>query len=132
MPALRSVLLAAVLGWSLGCGDGGAPPDIPTPGLLGLWLSSPNVNDGALLVTITGGIVDSVQPAPGYTLSSAGAGTSTVRVVVTGNVASGIVAQILVPDTRRAASYHITVDQAAARGSYALQNVGGYAIEVLP
>jgi hypothetical protein len=124
--------LIAALGWSLGCGDGGSPPDIPTPGLLGLSLSSPNTNDGALLLTITGGVVTDVQPATGYTLASAGTGTSTVRVVLTGSVSSGLVAQISVPDTRKAGSYLISVDQAAARGTYAIQNVSGYLIQVVP
>jgi hypothetical protein len=101
-----------------------------TAGTLDVRLASPNTDDGAVLLTISGGPVDSVEAA-GYTLYSAAAGAST-RFIATGNVGSGTIARIHVPDVRLASRYVASIDQAAARLTYAQRDLAHYRVTLVP
>ena len=127
LPLLLLVLASA-------CGDGGpTEPAGPIPGILTVALTTPNPDDGALLLTISGGRVSTVDAASaGYQVYTAQPDTTTTRVLVTGDIAAGDVVRIHVPDTRGAAAYHATIAQAASRTTFAQRVLTGYSLVVAP
>jgi hypothetical protein len=86
-------------------------------------------DDGAVLFTVAGGPVDSVE-APGYRLYTAQINPTTLRVVVAGNLRAGTIARIHIADGRRLSQYSATVNQVAARGSYAQRDPVSYSLSV--
>jgi hypothetical protein len=112
---------------SLGCSNNAEP----TTGTLNVNLSSPNADDGAVLVAVTGGPVDSVESA-GYTMYSARGRADTVKLIVTGTLPSGVIARIHIPDSRQASRYGARVLQAAARSTYSQRDPTPYGINLLP
>ena len=102
-------------------GDGGTEPDPqpqPTPadpGFLRVNLTTPNTDDGALLFTLSGGELDSLE-APGFTQFSAAPSTNTLRVIVAGSISGGTVARFWVPDRNKSANYNAVLLEAAVRG----------------
>ena len=103
----------------------------PVSGTLNLSLTSPQGAQGAVLFTVSGGPVDTVE-AVGYELYSARVDASTWRVIVVGELASGTVAQIRIPDNRQASQYMATVHQVALRSGYAPRDPAGYTIVLAP
>ena len=99
----------------------------PASATLGLSLSSPAQNDGAVLLTITGGPVDSIE-STGYRIYSTSPGANTYRVIIAGQLASGPIARVHIPDERRSADYAGTVEQVATRESYQQQDPAGYGL----
>lgn len=103
----------------------------PTAGALNVSLSSPRDDDGAVLLTISGGPVDSIESV-GFRLYSARAPADTVKLIVTGNLRSGAIARIHIPDIRQAARYSARIGQVAARTTYAQREAAAYTIALLP
>jgi hypothetical protein len=99
--------------------------------MLNVKLSSPQTDDGAVLFTVTGGPVESVEAVSG-TLHSLQIDANTLRVVITGNLSSGTIAQIRIGDVTQAARYAAVVNQVAARTTYGLRDPGSYAITLGP
>jgi hypothetical protein len=102
----------------------------PTSGILNVTLSTPNTGDGAVLLTISGGPVDSVE-AVGYAIYTARLG-QTLRLIVTGDIGSGPIARIHIPDSRQASRYSATIGQVAARLTHAQRDPGPYSASLLP
>ena len=127
MTTARAMLVAALLGVTA-CG-GGSDLSAPLSGPLDLVLQTPADNDGIVLVEVAGGTVDSVT-ALSYRTESSSVGTAPLRIVVSGALHDGKLVRIWVPDRTRASDYSATVVEAAARGTYALQDVGEYRIDV--
>lgn len=121
------ILLPLSLGALAACHGEDKPTDPSGPGVLELVLTTPNANDGAVLLEVTGA-VDSVQPMSYTTFSSLESGGA--RVVVTGDIASGVVARLYVPDAASAGQYTGSLSQAAQRSSFTLQNLTGYRVVV--
>lgn len=96
----------------------------PTAGWLTVKLTTPNTNDGAVQLALTGPAVDSVVIV-GYD-GFATRSDDAVDMVVVGQITSGDVARIHVPDTTLASEYQVTVSAAATRDSYQLQPTQGY------
>jgi hypothetical protein len=103
----------------------------PVTAILNLTLASPQGDEGAVLFTVTGGPVDSVE-AVGHGLFSARVDPTTLRVVVTGNLSSGIIARIRIPDGRQASLYSAAIGQVALRSTYAQRDPAGYTIALAP
>jgi hydroxyethylthiazole kinase-like sugar kinase family protein len=122
----RWLILCLAAAGATGCSH---EPSGPTAAALQVSLTSPNSDDGALFFSVTGGRVDSVQ-APGYMLYTHRPDPNTLQVIVTGNLASGTVAQLWIPDERRAAQYTASVNQAAARRSYLQRDPGSYRLSL--
>lgn len=132
---MRRLLLPLVLlALASACGDGGpTEPAGPTPGVLKIALATPNADDGALLFTVSGGRVSTVDAAAaGYQIYTAQPDTMTTRILVTGDIGAGEVVRIHVPDTRTAAAYHATIAQAASRTTFAQRALTGYSLAVAP
>jgi hypothetical protein len=121
-------LLAAGLLSLGGCSSESPGPSAAT---LQVGLASPAQDDGAVLFTISGGPVDSIE-APDYQVYSNRIDANTLRVIVTGSLQPGVIARIHVPDQSRIADYSGVVDQVAARSSYALRDPAGYGLTLIP
>jgi hypothetical protein len=70
-----------------------------------------------------------VTAAGSYRVSYATQGNIT-RVVVTGDITSGSLVRIKVPDVSQSASYSAIVEQAASRENYALFSTSGYELSI--
>jgi hypothetical protein len=94
MRPLLTLCLAAI-GLSAGCSGAASGPVGAT---LEVVLASPAQDDGAVLLTLSGGPVDSLAAAsPDYLLYSSRSDPSTLRVIVTGDLGSGPIARIHTP-----------------------------------
>jgi hypothetical protein len=116
------------IGLLAGCSDTASEP---VAGTLQVALTSPFTDDGALLFTITGGRIDSVEAA-GLTIYTSRPDASTLEVILLGNVGSGTIARLNIPDERLASQYSATLSQAAARGTYAQRDPAGYHLDLAP
>jgi hypothetical protein len=103
----------------------------PIAATLEVNFSSLADDDGAVLFTISGGPVDSVD-ASGYRLYLARIDSNTLRVIVAGDLGSGIIARIHIADDRRLSQYSATLDQVAARVSYAQRDPAAYSLGLTP
>ena len=122
------VEVAAALGMLTGCSG---QPSAPVAATLQVSLSTPFNDDGALLFTVTGGRVDSVD-APGYTLYTSQTDPATLQVILTGNLSPGIVAHVHIPDERVASQYSASINQVAARETYVARDPASYHVELKP
>jgi hypothetical protein len=124
--ALAATLLVACGGESPTGATPAPTPVGPTAGVLTLELVTPNGDDGALQFAVSGPAIDSIR-AIGYQGSTAlmsGQG----QTILTGALTSGAVARVYVRDIARATDYRAWVVAAAARNSYALQDVSNYRV----
>jgi hypothetical protein len=124
-PRPRHALMLCVLLFSCSSGTG------PTSGTLNVQLSSLRGDDGAVLFTITGGPVESVEAVSG-TVRSAQVNANTLRVVITGNLSAGTIARVRIADASQASRYSIAVNQVAARSTYVARDPGQYSVTLAP
>jgi hypothetical protein len=125
----RTGVLLVVAACFLGaCSSEGVTGPTPTPTPIGGWLtvqlSTPNANDGAVQFSVSGPSIDSVKLVS-YDGFDSNTGTQ-VDLVATGDIKNGDVARVYVPDLSRTAEYHVDVSAAAARDTWALQDLAGY------
>jgi hypothetical protein len=131
----RSIITGLLLG-SLtlaACGgDGGGGGPNPTPGTLDVVLTSAPLGPGAIMFTVSGGEITGVTS--NYTKYEANTAANSRKVLLTGDITSGTMAQISVPDVAKEANYVVTVLQVAARAThstpYAQLGTGGYNADV--
>jgi hypothetical protein len=126
MKPLRLLLPIALLAAAAACGKD--RPTEPVEGKVLVHLNSPNTHDGAVLLRITGPVTAVRAVAP-LQAASTTAGAVT-RVVVTGDIGSGPILELTIPDQRELNSYLAFVEQAASRLDYALLDVGGYVLSL--
>jgi hypothetical protein len=125
---IRSLVVAGLLSSSVltGCSNNTGP----AAGTLNVNVSSPQHDDGALMLSVYGGPVDSVESVgfPVYSIREA----DSVKFIVTGSLGSGPIARIHIPDGRQASRYSAKVRQVAARVSYVPRDPATYSITLLP
>jgi len=121
----RHALMLSGLLFSCSSGTG------PMSGSLNVKLSSLRGDDGAVLFTISGGPVESVEAVSG-TVHSVQIDANTLRVVITGNLSAGAIARVRIADVTQASRYSATVNQVAARSSYVPRDPGQYSISLAP
>ena len=121
--AVLSLLLAAC-GAQSPTGSTPVLPVAPTSGWLTVQLATPRTDDGAVQLSVSGPGIDSatVVGYDGFTVI----GNSAADMVVTGPIASGTIARVHLRDLSRTSDVRATISAAAARGSYALQDLTGY------
>jgi len=124
---MRHGMAAMVLVAILACHDDDKTVAPTGPGVLDVVLTTPNADDGAVLLTVDGA-VDSVQGAP-YVIFSISSGTE-ARIVVTGDVGGGVIARLYVPDVGSADQYLAHLDEVAQRGTFALRSPTAYSLEL--
>ncbi len=127
-----AVVLAAI---TIACSGDSTPESTgpgestSNPGFVNVTLATPNSNDGALLLTLSGGAMDSLAASVG-TIFFASTATNTFRVMVAGTIGDGPVVRFWMPDRRNVAQYSATLEQAAVRSSYEQQDIGGYSLSI--
>ena len=129
MRRLRLVFPVAVL-FLAACGGDSPPIPQPVAGDLTMALTTPNSQDGALLLRIVGELeIKDVTPVGSYRVSfHTQAGIT--RVNITGDLAGGDILKFRVPDIGKASSYTAYVEQAASRATYALLETSSYFLTV--
>lgn len=124
------VLAAITIACSGDANTGGTEPvSTINPGFVNVTLATPNSNDGALLLTLSGGTMDSLTASAG-TIFFASTGTNTFRVMVAGTIGDGPVVRFWMPDRRNVSQYVATLEQAAVRSTYEQQDIGGYSLSI--
>ncbi len=94
-------------------------------------LSSPNADDGAVLVTLNGSGLTNVRPPnSSYQVFWRLASANVLKVAVVGDLADGPLFTVDVPDVSNLAGYAGTVDQAASRTDALRGSLSGYSISV--
>lgn len=126
-----SVAIVAAISASCGGDEGGSTgPTPPDPGPLNLVLATPNVDDGMILISISGGTVTAVQGS-GYQVVSSGLTGSAVEVLARGSLTNGVFGTITVPDRNLQSAYKIKVEQVASRQTYVQRPVSGYTLSLV-
>jgi len=123
----RGRLLAAAVGLLAACGKGAEPS---RAGELTVGLFEAGNDAGALLLTISGGTVESVRAAGGQQVSYSTPAVGTTRVVILGTLQTGELLKIQVPDTSRVADYAARIDQVADKVTFALLDPSAYSLSV--
>ena len=111
----------------LGCGESAMP------GTATISLTTPNTDDGALLITVTGPSFTNVQSASSsYQVFSRLATGQELRLIVVGNLAAGPVATVDVADVNGLSVYTATISQVSDRLDELRESLSGYSIDVVP
>jgi hypothetical protein len=103
----------------------------PIGGVLSVKLNTLQGNEGAIMFTINGGPVESVDAVNGVA-HTAQIDPTTLRVIVTGEFTAGTIARIRINDVSQASNYFAVVNQVAVRSTYAVREPGSYSLSVLP
>lgn len=100
---------------ALGCGgDNAVAPR--APGTMTVSLTTPNTDDGVVLLALFGPGFTNIQPASAsYRLYSLTASPTEVRILVVGDLSTGALLTLDIGDPARIAEYHGSVIQAASR-----------------
>ncbi len=121
---------------SVACGDGDGVTDVPVPavpvpGTLVLSLTSPNSDDGAILLSISGGgITAPTVASTSHVLFSRLTGTTSINAVVVGNITAGPLLRFDVPDVGGASAYTGTITEVADRANALRTTLTGYSLEI--
>jgi hypothetical protein len=106
-------LSLGLLGTGLACGDN---PIASKPASVTVSLTTPNPDDGVVLVALFGpGFTDPQPASAAYRLYSLTATPTEVHVLVVGDLSTGALLTLNVNDPSRIGDYHGTVIQAASR-----------------
>lgn len=99
------------------------------PGTLTVRLAGAGANDGAMVLVVSGGAVNSVDAVNGYEITSS-TDSAGVHVMVVGNLADGALVRLHIPDLALANRYVAVIAQVADRSSYGLVDAAGYRVTV--
>jgi hypothetical protein len=117
----------ALLGLGLGCGGGDSSG--PTAGSLTVSLVTPNSDDGAVLLTLTGPNLANAQSASSsYRLYWRLVSPGEVRAILVGNLTAGAVLTVDVDDLSKIGQYSGTVVEAASRSDVVRASMAGYGV----
>jgi hypothetical protein len=128
-PGYRRFLVTLLLASGvliLGCGDGATGPEPgpqPVPGQLVVDLSGGSASAGAIVITVTGPAISS-PAAPAGTSVYYDLSAGTLRAAVVGTALGDDVLRFAVPDVNQAASYQVTLQQAAGTSNEVLSTSG--------
>ena len=125
----RTLIARALLAGAIAaCHSDLTGPGLPSgPGAVELRLTIPHAGEGALVIAVTGGQLDSVRAA-GLDIAWLESAPNTYGVLLRGALRDGATLELWVPDRALAAAYVATVTQAAGGDTYERWGVEGYAI----
>lgn len=128
---LPGILALLSLGLVACGGDGG---NNPTAGNLTVTLVTAASAPGAIMFTVSGGKITGVTENGSYHKYETTLSQNSRRIMLTGDITSGTLVTIGVPDINKASSYTATVNQVASRGTdpvpYVQLNNAGFTIDV--
>lgn len=122
---LRVVPIALAAMVMASCDIVGPGEPLVNPGPVDVVLTSPRQDDGAIMFSVAGGAVDSVSSGS-YGVFSAQTGPQAYRVIVSGDIVSGPVARLWLPDRNLLAPYTLSIEEVATRVTYQQQSSDGY------
>ncbi len=128
---LRALALSAVV-MLASCGEElppGPPPPPSGPGFLRVLLQTPRSNDGALLITLSGGPLDSLRVSQ-TTLLTAPPGVNDQQLIIAGDVRAGVVLRFWVPERTNVADYRAVLNQVATRADFIQQSLTNYSLTI--
>lgn len=104
---------------------------LPTavPGTLTIHLISAGTNDGALVLLVGGGPVTSIEAVGSYEVTS-NTDVTGVHLLVVGNLATGGLVRLHVPDISRVNDYLALITQVADRSTFGLIDAAGYSVTI--
>ena len=125
----RRWIALACIGTAAACANQATGPQ---PGTLSVRLQNPNDGaDGAIYLTLTGPVAPTnVAATAGDTLWGGPFTGTTNKIVLTGNIRSGVVLTFGVPDVNAYTQWVVGVNQVAASSGYALRALSNYALGV--
>lgn len=116
----------AILGASIGCGGGSTGPKT---GTATVSLITPNTDDGAVLITLTGPGLANLQSGNSvYHVYSRVVSSGEVRALVVGDLTAGPLVTVTVDDVGKIAQYLGTVTDASARSDDTRPSLAGYGV----
>ena len=119
-------LSLGLLGTGLACGDNAVAPKA---GDVTVSLTTPNADDGVVLVALFGPGFTDIQPAnASYKVYSLTASPTEVHILVVGDLVAGPVLTLNVNDPSRIGDYHGTVVQVASRSDEPRTVLPGYEV----
>ena len=127
--SLLVIVAASFASWSTaGCGDddpSGPQDPGPTAGTLTLTLSTPNADDGAILLVVTGPDMTQVEPTDPSLYFQLAEVDGRITALFVGDVTGGDLLRFHVPDLDALASYIPTIVDLADRDNE-LRDSAGY------
>jgi len=122
----RMALAAAVLLAAAACSDSTTPQ---TPGVVTLSLVTPNADDGAMALVLTGPGITSIASGSGaYAVYWRVVSPTQARVIVVGDLSNGVLATAQVAEANRLTGYHVGILEVATRSDAVRASTAGYAI----
>jgi len=108
-------------------------PAAAVPGTLSARLVTPNTDDGAILIEISGPapLADLATPVQGAVVHSRTNGNTT-RIAVFGSLAAGALVRFSVPDVNAASQYTAQVTEVSDRANALRASVTGYQVSIAP
>jgi hypothetical protein len=104
----------------------------PFPGTVVVTLTTPHADDGALLLTISGGGITGPESlASSNLLFYRALDTSSMNLAIVGNVVSGPLLSFEVPDIGRAAEYTVTLIEVADEENELRESLVGYELTLV-
>ena len=127
-PRARILLAAAVvLAAAAACGKDS--PTGPTPGVVTLSLVTPNPDDGAVTLVLTGpGIASLDAASSAYAVYWRVVSATEARGIVVGNLSAGVIATASVGDANHPDAYHVEILEVASRSDDVRASTAGYAV----
>jgi hypothetical protein len=137
MKMRRIVVSLIVIAGGIGCGDNTTaptappPPPPPLPGSAVVSLTTPNADDGAVMVTLQGPDLSTMQASStAYVLYSRVSSTAEARVILVGNLAAGPLFTFKLGAGQALSAYTASVQQVATRGDALRTSTSGYQLTV--
>ncbi len=127
-PRARIALATALLFAAPACSDSTTPP---TPGVIGLSLVTPNADDGAITLVLTGpGVTSIASGSSAYSVYWRVVSATEARVIVVGDLSHGVLATAQVAEANRLSGYHVGILEIATRSDAVRASTAGYTITV--
>jgi hypothetical protein len=132
MMRIRMVALALVAAAGVTCKDEGptpgtSPPANPTS--LVVALTTPNADDGAMMVTVRGpGMATVVSSSASYLVFSNLTVQNQARVIAVGDLKAGAIFTVAVAGANPLSDYSVTLDQGASRTDALRTNLANYKV----
>lgn len=135
MKKLRAFALTLIaVGTAIGCGDNSAgpvPPPPPPPGSAIVSMVTPNNDDGAVILTLTGPGLTTIQSSVSSNLFySRLASAQEARVILVGNLSAGPLFTFKLADGTQLSAYTATVQQVAMRNDSLRTNIAAYNLAI--
>ena len=132
MMRIRIAALALVAALGVTCKDEGPviqPPDETNPTSLVVSLTTPNADDGAVMVTVRGpGMATVVSSSASYLVFSNLAVSGQARVIAVGDLKAGAVFTVAVSGANPLSDYSVVLEQVASRTDALRANLANYRV----